>query len=593
VKPLMVGKVNGKRRLRWGVVAIAFLVFPPFLAAAGGLVYARLVGQWLREPVVFGLAAGFGIALLWLISDLTSPLSSLKPLKGGDEPSPAGPVVPPQPVEASPGDSTRAHQVAEPPAEPRGKAQARVADPVAALNDFMARINGILRMETYSDDMLPRLHRMKEEVLQPLAAALKKRPDGEDAVRELAALYRAFGEYVVAFRAEPHRREERRKKVEGAKAAVRRRLLAEEDREAEVEMLLDEIRKWQWKTSLDAGNRLVYTAPDGKQIPTRALIAEKVGPAVIARAEQAIQPYSEKLRPRDSRGEPGGLVVIGGPGRAIIAGDLHGRYDNLECVLRDKKNLEDILAGRAHLIFTGDAVHPRSSALNDARAYEDSFCTMLLIMTLMAENPFNVHYLIGNHDHAHIGGRPAGRGDVRQDALFEKYVTRRWGAEVFEHYRRFVRRSPVAMKIDTPGGALLLVHAGLSTGVKRERDLIDINVAGPQGDALQELIWGRKYDDRELMRRWLSDMGAKLMVAGHTPPTRKRAARYGLEVIYEPTFAHVHHLQVILNAQNDVFGYLDLDMTRPLPDDVTALLAPDGKSAFRLVRARRPADKAT
>ena len=592
MKALMVGRVNGKRRVRWGVAAIAFLLFPPLLAVAGGFAYARLVGQWQREPVLFGLAAGFGIALLWFISDLTSPQESLKPLKGKDEPSAVGPGA------ASPGGGGRpSRQPAETPravsAPAQHVTQARSLDLSAALNDFMACINDILGKKKYSDVMRQRLRRMKKEVLQPLAAALRERPDGEDAVRELAALFRAVGEYVVSFGAEPQEREERRKKVEGAKALVRRRLLTEQDNEAEVEMLLDEIRKWQWKTALDAGGRLVYTTPDGKQIPTRALIAEKVGPALIARAVKALQPYSEKLRPRDARGEPGGLLLIGHAGRAIITGDLHGRYDNLERILRDKKNIEDILAGKAHLIFTGDAVHPRSSALNDARAYEDSFCTMLLIMTMMAENPFNVHYLVGNHDHAHIGGRPAGRGEVRQDTLFEKYVTRRWGAEVFEHYRMFVRRSPVAMKINTPGGAMLLVHAGLSAGVKDAEDLIDINVAGPQGEALQELIWSRKYDDRELMRRWLSGVGAKLMIVGHTPPTRKRAERYGLEVIYEPAFAHVHHLQVILNAQNDVFGYLNLDMTRPLPDDVTALLAPDGKSAFRLMRAKRPADKGT
>lgn len=616
MKALMVGNRDGKRRIRWGVLVVVFALTPPALAVALGFVYSLLVGEWQREPVIFGLGVGFFLVAAGLLSGLRTPLDKLKPLKARAQASPAkaspphapesAPQEPAQPlenfeieelfdageeIEIPVDDAVTGGEIPEeiqaqmqassaPPVE--AAAPQPASDPIAALNDLAARINEILAREEYSDFMLERVFRMDKDIVGPVIEALRERPDGEEAMREVRALYQAVEKYVVCFRAEPQRREARRKQVEGAKAAVRRRLLSTEDHEGEVEMLLDEIRKWQWKTKLDADGRLVYATADGKQIPPRAMIAETVGPTVIARAVKALRPYAEKLRPRDTRGEPGGLVVVVDAQHVIVVGDLHGRYDNLEHILRDKNNLKDILAGKAHLIFTGDAIHPRASVLNSARAYEDSFCTMLLIMTLKAENPFNVHYLLGNHDHAHIGGRPAGRGEVRQDMLFEKYTSKRWGREVFEHYREFVRQSPIVMKVATPNGAILLVHAGLSTKVKSERDLININLDGPQGAALCDLIWSRKYDDRELMRQCLENVGAKLLVVGHTPPTKRRAERYGLEVIYEGVFAHVHHLQVIVNAQKNVFGYLGLDLTRPLPADVTDLLAPDGKPAYRV-----------
>ena len=255
------------------------------------------------------------------------------------------------------------------------------------------------------------------------------------------------------------------------------------------------------------------------------------------------------------------------------------------------QNLQDILSGETHLIFTGDAVHPRSSAAESPEAYEDSFCVMLLIMTLKAENPFNIHYLVGNHDNAHVGGRPAGRGQVRQDKLFHKFVTEKFGEAVFEHYREFVMNSPVAAKVKAPNGYVVLVHAGLTPRVLSEQGLVNILVKGRQGPELQELLWSRNYE-RETLERCLTNVGARFIIAGHTSPTKQRAERYGLELLVEGVFAHVHGLQIILNAQRNIFGYLDFDMKRPLPADVTELRASDGRSAFRVLRPKNLAPNA-
>ena len=118
-----------------------------------------------------------------------------------------------------------------------------------AINDLLERITEILEASEYSDHMLERVYRMKEELVAPSVRALKARPQFAASAEALAALFSAVEEYVVCYPHEPERREERRLRVEGLKSRVRRELLPKSDREAEVEHLVDEIRKWQVKTT--------------------------------------------------------------------------------------------------------------------------------------------------------------------------------------------------------------------------------------------------------------------------------------------------------------------------------------------------------
>jgi len=454
-----------------------------------------------------------------------------------------------------------------------------------AVTNFLQSVDAVLREEACDEHTLERVARMKEEILDPVTRALAGKPRFAHVSRHMSALHKAVEEYVVWFRQEPARRAERRKAVEAAKRRLREAIGRGRDGESEIERFSDDIRTWQWRTDLDSKGRLVYATGSGAVIPGRGAIARDVGVQVIEQACKATRPYSDRLRPRDMRGEPGGLVIIEDVRRAIVVGDLHGRYDNLEHILRDKNNLADIMAGDAHLIFTGDAVHPRFASVNNPAAYEDSFCVMLLIMTLKAENPFNVHYLIGNHDHAHVGGARANRGSVPQDVLFEKYAVEKFGSEVFGRYRQFVQDSPITAKLKAPNGWLLIVHAGLTPRVLSEQGLVNIFIKGRQGPEIQELLWSRNYD-RATMEKCLSNLNAKFIIAGHTNPTKDRESKYGITVIAEGVFAHVHDLQVVLNAQRNVFGYMDIDLTRELPEKVTDLRAPDGRPAFRMLRPK-------
>ena len=454
-----------------------------------------------------------------------------------------------------------------------------------AVNDLVGFVTELTGKEALGGDALERVFGLRERLVLPVCQYLEKRKYDKSA-KQVMALFRATEEYAVCFGHDPDGRDNRRSKIEVLARRVRRDLLGDEDRQGEMEKLLDDVRQWQWKATLDANGRIAFATGTGVAVPARASILREVGPKVIDQAIKAQRPYSDVVRPRDVRNEPGGLVNIKDAKRLIVAGDLHGRYDNLEAILRDKDNLKSIVDGEAHLVFVGDAVHPASSRHNTDERYEDSFAVMLLIMTLKAENPSNVHYIIGNHDNAHAGGWPVGKKEVRQDSTFEKFIRQNVHASVLERYREFVLNCPVAVRAHAPNGAILIVHATLSDQILNEEGYINVFLKGRRSKALEDLLWSRDFDPgriEDLAER----VGARFVIGGHTAPTRERADRYGFSPLGPPAFGQVGHVQLIVSALSDVFGYMDIDLTRRLPRDVGQLMAPDGKPACRMLQPRK------
>jgi len=461
--------------------------------------------------------------------------------------------------------------------------KARIAD---AVNEMIARVRSLTAQTEFNPLMLERVYRLRDDLADPLCRVLL-RHEYRAAAAAVLSYYTAVEEYVVFFLKEPEKRDERRGKVEALERRMRRQLLSKADAEGEVERLLDDIRQWQWKTTLDESGRIAFATGSGTAVPARSQILQQVGPQVIAQAVKAQRPYADEVRPRDLDGNPGGLLVLRDAKRLIVVGDLHGRYDNLEHILRDGNNLKAIIDGDAHLVFMGDAVHPRGARIHSDEAYEESFCVMLLIMTLKAENPANVHYVLGNHDNAHVGGSPLLRGKVRPDLLFEAFFNEKVSTGVVEGYREFVKACPVAVRAHATKGALLLVHATLSGMLVDEETLINIFVKGRQNELLEDLLWCRQFD-ANWIRRGAGRVGASLVIAGHTIPRERNARALGFEAVAPPAFGKVGRVQLMVDSQFDVAGYLDIDLTQPLPGDVTQLRAPDGRSALRMIRPKGP-----
>lgn len=107
------------------------------------------------------------------------------------------------------------------------------------------------------------------------------------------------------------------------------------------------------------------------------------------------------------------LVRYPDRGRLLVAADLHGNLrDFLTIVARFEGMGDD-----AHLLFLGDLLHgpllepaawpqtPAAPSPLRGRPYRDESPAILLGLQLLAERyPGRVFSLLGNHEHAHIGG---------------------------------------------------------------------------------------------------------------------------------------------------------------------------------------------
>ena len=424
--------------------------------------------------------------------------------------------------------------------------------------------------------------RFYQEEMDPVLRILSGDPQYETAARHAKNLRDSLEGLLVG----PRGTEGERKKLLGTihKAGIglqnELRPRKDDDFSGEVKM-----RDLAWRTYMDDEGHIIFDGGGGLIVPIRGEVQQFAKPGIIAQAIRQQPTYSEDMRPNNMHNDPGALLTISKAKRVLVFGDLHGRYDNLEFALADKDNWQALKEGAAHVVFLGDAIHPRSSETDQDAANADSFRVMFLIMSLRAESPGNVHYLLGNHENAHVGGFGAGKGEADVQEGFSNFVRRDVNPVVLDAYERFLLSSPLMAKVTAAKGCLLLLHASPSPLVISEQGLINLTVKGRKAKALTDIVWQRNYDEN-VLRTCLSNVGADLAICGHTRPTMKSQKKYGYTCMLDPVFGDVHGLMLIVNSQNNTFGYLDIDLTKPLPAKVDELKAPDGSYAFRALRRR-------
>jgi len=95
-------------------------------------------------------------------------------------------------------------------------------------------------------------------------------------------------------------------------------------------------------------------------------------------------------------------------GVALVSTDLHGNLDDFLALrrrfLRERRRCPD-----THWVQLGDIVHaPDAAARAEQPAlYDFADGSMAIVdgfLALMDEHPGHVHFVLGNHDHGHIGG---------------------------------------------------------------------------------------------------------------------------------------------------------------------------------------------
>jgi hypothetical protein len=107
----------------------------------------------------------------------------------------------------------------------------------------------------------------------------------------------------------------------------------------------------------------------------------------------------------------GRVRILPGHGQLLISTDLHGNredFERLEAIYMQLRAEADD-AGTVHWALLGDLVHGPSPAARERDPLrfgypDDSPALVEKLIELRVRWPDNIHLLLGNHDHGHIGG---------------------------------------------------------------------------------------------------------------------------------------------------------------------------------------------
>jgi hypothetical protein len=126
------------------------------------------------------------------------------------------------------------------------------------------------------------------------------------------------------------------------------------------------------------------------------------------------------------------VVTVAHHGPVLVSADLHGHY-------QDFARLRDIfLAGGDDCVWigVGDWVHGPSDARRDLYDYPDSSGEILReLFALMDTYPGRVLSLLGNHEHAHIGGVRTSKFHDDEAAFLESQLDPAFTAEIKRRFR--------------------------------------------------------------------------------------------------------------------------------------------------------------
>jgi hypothetical protein len=217
-----------------------------------------------------------------------------------------------------------------------------------------------------------------------------------------------------------------------------------------------------------------------------------------------------------------GVLHLPNHGRLLVATDLQGN-------LRDFERIADLYRaaiveteGDAHLLFTGDLIHGPHLEPNEwpdflGEYYRDESPAVVAGFERLRQRfPGRVHAILGNHEHAHIGGPHTAKFAADEVVLLENVVGPREAAHLQDVFRSFplVAVAPCgvvfthgapAAPIDSPADVLAARLDGLD--VDALPDIFAVPVIGP-------LLWARSAPPHTA-RKFLAAMGGSVAIFGH------------------------------------------------------------------------------
>jgi len=217
------------------------------------------------------------------------------------------------------------------------------------------------------------------------------------------------------------------------------------------------------------------------------------------------------------------VVFLPNVGRLIVATDLQGNLRDFARVIEifEQANREP---NGAYLVVTGDLVHgpeldPREWPEHLGTYYRgDSPAVLERARELSNEHPGRVHFLLGNHEHAHVGGPIVSKFFPDEAERLEGLL----GASDADRFREWIRSWPFVAVAGAAG--LAMTHAAPHAQIRGPADIEqleleldpDASVDLDGRSILLALLWARSTST-ERARRFLGALDPRLAVAvyGH------------------------------------------------------------------------------
>lgn len=277
------------------------------------------------------------------------------------------------------------------------------------------------------------------------------------------------------------------------------------------------------------------------------------------------------------------LLRLPGHGKLLVAADLHGNYrDFLTIAERFER-----LGPDGHVLFLGDLVHgpyldpgqwpaeaPAGHPLVGKPYRDESPAVLLGVQLLLDRNPGRVHVLLGNHEHAHIGG-PRTALFARDEATALEH---RLGIEASLHMASFFRSLPIVASAPcglffchaAPAGEFIRIDDFESIDYKRyvaprRTDKARASKSYKPGEyparLLGQLLWEHVLPPFKA-QSFLARVGANITVYGHTIiPTGYQTIGYEQLILSSSYGMKDEHKTVLLVDLDE--HYLTVDSLRP------------------------------
>ena len=259
--------------------------------------------------------------------------------------------------------------------------------------------------------------------------------------------------------------------------------------------------------------------------------------------------------------QEGKIAWVEGPGDLLVVSDLHGN-------LKDFLRITDIFEQTtdACLLFLGDLFHgpyltesewaPYVDVLGDFY-YDQSAAVFRCLLELERQYPTRVKAILGNHEHAHVGGPRVSKFTTDESFSFESQLTIKERELLGDHLRRW------PWMVGSRCGVAFTHGAPPATFFDSERlNQESLIVLDPQtwvqpGRAiLSELLW-RRYSPPEDVDQFLKHISPLCKVPQHIVIYGHEPSPEG----YQIEHAHLFNLSSSFAMQHIKKTYLELSLS--------------------------------